>query len=74
MSKAHRGKGIRGEQNRGRGVCPVCNKTGVKVLYEQEVNGTKSMICKICRAAIKNKKASEKPAPTEEKPSEASAE
>ena len=75
MSKAHRGKGIRAEQNRGRGVCPVCNKTGIKVLYEQEINGAKSMICKICRANIKNKKAAEAPAekPAEEA-SEASAE
>lgn len=75
MSKAHRGKGIRAEQNRGRGVCPVCNKTGIKVLYEQEINGAKSMICKICRANIKNKKAAESSAekPAEEA-SEASAE
>jgi len=50
VSKAHRGKGIRAEQNRGRGVCPVCNKTGIKVLYEQEINGAKTKICKICRA------------------------
>lgn len=71
MSKAHRGKGIRSEQNRGRGVCPVCNKTGVKVLYENEVGGEKLKICKICRANIKNKKAAEAPA---EKPAEKSAE
>ena len=62
MSKAHRGKGIRAEQNRGRGVCPVCNKTGIKVLYEREINGVKTKICKICRANIKNRKAAEKPA------------
>jgi len=71
VSKAHRGKGIRAEQNRGRGVCPVCNKTGIKVLYEQEINGAKSMICKICRANIKNKKAAESSA---EKPAETPAE
>lgn len=71
MSKAHRGKGIRAEQNRGRGVCPVCNKTGIKVLYEQEINDAKSMICKICRANIKNKKAAESSA---EKPAETPAE
>jgi len=59
VSKAHRGKGIRAEQNRGRGTCPVCNKTGVKVLYEQEINGAKTKICKICRANMKNKKAAE---------------
>lgn len=59
MSKAHRGKGIRSEANRGRGVCPVCNKSGVKVLYENEINGAKLKICKICKANIKNKKAAE---------------
>ena len=71
MSKAHRGKGIRAEQNRGRGVCPVCNKTGIKVLYEQEINGAKSMLCKICSANLKNTQAAESSA---EKPAEASAE
>ncbi len=74
MSKAHRGKGIREEQNRGRGTCPVCNKTAVKVLYEQEIDGTKKNICKICKAAIKNKKAAEKAsaeaAPAEENSAE----
>lgn len=71
MSKAHRGKGIRAEQNHGRGVCPVCKKAGVKVLYEQEVNGEKVKICKICRANLKNKKAAEV---AKEKSAEASAE
>lgn len=57
MSKAHRGKGIRTVANRGRGVCPVCNKDAVKVLYEQVINGNKAKICKVCKAAIKNGKA-----------------
>lgn len=57
MSKAHRGKGIRGTPNRGRGTCPVCKKDGIKVLYEQEIAGTKEKICKVCKAAIKNGKA-----------------
>ncbi len=56
MSKAHRGKGVRGEVSHGRGTCPVCKKTGVKVLYEQEVSGEKVKICKICKASIKNGK------------------
>ncbi len=78
VSKAHRGKGIREEQNRGRGTCPVCKKSAVKVLYEQEIDGAKTKICKICKAAIKNKKAAEKASaeakPAEEKPAEESAE
>ncbi len=56
MSKAHRGKGIRTVANRGRGVCPVCKKDAVKVLYDQEINGAKAKICKVCKAAIKNGK------------------
>ena len=56
MSKAHRGKGLRENFNRGRGTCPVCKKTGIKVIYEQEIDGVKQNICKICKATIANKK------------------
>ncbi|MCH5290146.1 MAG: hypothetical protein J1D88_00100 [Treponema sp.] len=55
MSKAHRGTGIRKEPNHGRGVCPICGRVQVKVLYEQEVESKKVKICKICKATIKNK-------------------
>ena len=54
MSKAHRGKGIRELPSRGRGECPVCKRTSVKILYEQEAEGKKIKICKTCKAAIKN--------------------
>lgn len=56
MSKAHRGKGIAELAKGGRGECPVCKRGGVKLLYEQEVNGEKLTICKICKASIANKK------------------
>ncbi len=56
MSKAHRGKGIRTTPNRGRGTCPVCKKDSIKVLYDQEIGGVKSKICKVCKGAIKNGK------------------
>lgn len=56
MSKAHRGKGLRETFNRGRGTCPICKKTGVKVIYEQEIDGAKTTICKICKATLENKK------------------
>ncbi len=56
MSKAHRGKGIAKEVSRGRGICPVCKRSGVKLLYEQEIAGEKTKICKICNASIKNGK------------------
>ncbi|MCR4789862.1 MAG: hypothetical protein SPI86_05925 [Treponemataceae bacterium] len=57
MSKSHRGKGIRDQVAHGRGVCGRCKKDGIKVLYEQEIDGQKVKICKYCKAAIKNGKA-----------------
>lgn len=56
MSKAHRGKGIKELASHGRGACPVCKREGVKVLYEQEVEGKKTKICKTCKATLANKK------------------
>jgi hypothetical protein len=58
MSKAHRGKGIRELSFRGRGICPVCNRDNVKILYEQDAGDTKVKICKTCKAAIKHGKKS----------------
>ena len=82
MSKAHRGTGIRKEVNHGRGTCPVCGKTQIKTLYEQEVDGKKVKVCKVCKATSKNKAqkdarlakkaaAAEAPAPAAEAPAEA---
>jgi len=56
MSKAHRGKGLREAVARGRGVCPVCGRIAVKVVYEQEIDGKKAKICKICKARLANAK------------------
>jgi hypothetical protein len=55
MSKAHRGKGLRETAARGRGICPVCKREGVKVLYEQEIEGEgqKVKICKTCKATAR---------------------
>jgi hypothetical protein len=58
MSKAHRGKGIKDQFARGRGECPVCKRTSVKILYEQEAGDQKLKICKICKAALKHGKKS----------------
>ena len=55
MSKAHRGKGIRELPLQGRGQCPVCRKEGVKLLYEQEIDGAKKKVCKICKATAAKK-------------------
>jgi len=58
MGKSHRGKGIKELFARGRGVCPVCGASGVKILYEQESGGQKVKVCKACKAAIKHGKKS----------------
>ncbi len=73
MSKAHRGTGVRGEVNHGRGKCAVCGTENIKVLYEQEVDGTKVKVCKYCKANAKNKarvqaKEAKKAAPQAEAP------
>ncbi len=64
MAKTHRGSGIRhlyvdpngnvheGEYNNGRGTCPACGRTGVKVLYTREVDETSFRVCKRCNTAI----------------------
>ncbi len=56
MSKAHRGKGLKEVVAHGRGECPVCKREGVKILYEQEIDGQKLKICKTCKATLANKK------------------
>ncbi len=55
MSKNHRGTGVRSLPFRGRGMCPICKKDGLKILYEQTIDGQNVKICKICNAALKNK-------------------
>ena len=58
MAKGHRGKGILDLYARGRGTCPSCGATGIKLLYELESEGQKVKVCKPCRAAIKRGKKS----------------
>lgn len=51
MAKSHRGKGIRKEPNRGRGTCPICKSTGIKLLYERKLDDeTTTKVCKRCAA------------------------
>lgn len=59
MSKAHRGKGIRELVNAGRKSCPLCKRTGIKVVYEREAEGKKMILCKQCSAAVANGKMKE---------------
>ncbi|MDA3831911.1 MAG: hypothetical protein PF495_00785 [Spirochaetales bacterium] len=54
MAKAHRGAGIREEVRQGRGACPICKRTGIKLFYEREANEKKVTVCKQCDAALKN--------------------
>jgi len=54
MAKPHRGRSIRELHAHGRGECPVCKRTNVKILFEQESGDQKFKICKVCRAAIKH--------------------
>ena len=54
MAKPNRGKTIRELPSRGRGECPVCKRSSVKVLYEQTAGEKKVKVCKTCKAAIKN--------------------
>jgi hypothetical protein len=42
--------------NSGRGKCPVTGRTGVKLLYEHEIDGKKTMISKIGKATLANQK------------------
>ena len=58
MSKAHRGKGLKGEPGRGKGLCPVCKRESVKILYELEAGGNKIKVCKTCKAAVAHGKKS----------------
>ncbi len=59
MSKAHRGSGIRELVKGGRGTCPVCKRSGVKIMYENEINEKKVMVCKECNKAIAHGKKKE---------------
>ena len=54
MPKAHRGKTLMSMPSRGRGTCPVCNTTRIKLLYE--VTGEDAKMLKVCKKC-KNKKA-----------------
>lgn len=62
MSKNHRGSGLREQPAHGRGVCPICHKEDIKVIYDQDVDGKKVKVCKYCNANLKNKARKDKKA------------
>ncbi len=57
MSKNHRGKGLKKEPNHGRGICPVCHRTGIKIIFESKIEENTVKVCKTCSKTIANKAA-----------------
>ena len=53
MPKAHRGKTLLTMPARGRGTCPLCSATRIKLLYE--ITGDDEKTIKVCKKC-KNKK------------------
>ncbi|MCB5229664.1 MAG: hypothetical protein GX122_06555 [Candidatus Cloacimonetes bacterium] len=49
MAKNNRGKTLRTLVARGRGECPSCHRTGVKLLYEIKAGEQTFKVCKICK-------------------------
>ena len=66
MAKNHRGTGLRTLPSKGRGECPRCHKTGIKLVYEVEIDGNKVKVCKFCNGALKNIARREAPAKVSE--------
>jgi hypothetical protein len=52
MAKGHRGKGLASLVRQGRDTCPVCKRTGVKVVFEVTVKEKQIKVCKTCKATI----------------------
>ncbi|MCB5250693.1 MAG: hypothetical protein RBS16_07285 [Candidatus Cloacimonadales bacterium] len=55
MAKNNRGKGLKSLVNKGRGVCPNCNREGVKIVFETKVDDKTVKLCKVCHKTIANK-------------------
>ncbi|MFP4067836.1 MAG: hypothetical protein ACLFS5_10105 [Spirochaetaceae bacterium] len=57
MGKSNRGRNLKDERTNGaRGRCPITGKTGVKLVYEYEMDGKKVMISKTAKATLENAK------------------
>ena len=55
MAKTHRGAGLKEQVKKGRGVCPVCKRSAIKLLYEVGEEDNKQMVCKECSKNIKHR-------------------
>ncbi|MDY0152237.1 MAG: hypothetical protein RBS43_08210 [Candidatus Cloacimonas sp.] len=49
MAKNYRGKGITNLPAHGRGECPLCHRTGIKVLHEIKTSDKVVKVCKYCK-------------------------
>ena len=49
MAKTHRGKVMRELPGRGRGTCPICERTGVKLVFEITKDEKTLKVCKRCK-------------------------
>ena len=48
--KSNRGKRLNKLPSKGRGVCPVCGRTGIKLLFDYRTEDDKVLdVCKNCR-------------------------
>lgn len=56
MSKAHRGRPLKDESGDVRGKCVVTGRSGVKLVYEQEIDGQKVLLSKAGKATLANAK------------------
>ena len=50
MGKANRGAGVRKLPNKGKGTCPKCGTTQIKLLYTGFVAGKEVKVCKRCKS------------------------
>jgi predicted RNA-binding Zn-ribbon protein involved in translation (DUF1610 family) len=73
MGKTHRGKGLKDQARHGRGVCPVCGRTAVKVVYEAQIKDKTVKVCKTCKATLSHGKKGAAGAPAEQPAAEAPA-
>ena len=48
MAKSNRGKSLKKLPSRGRGTCPLCGKTRIKLLYTYVGEDGQKKVCKQC--------------------------
>ncbi|HEX2906609.1 MAG TPA: hypothetical protein VHO69_07110 [Phototrophicaceae bacterium] len=49
MPKPHRGRTLWKLPAHGRGTCPICGRTRIKLLYPRTIDGVTINVCKNCR-------------------------